>query len=104
MNVCSGGSPSNGKAWYGADNECPFVVKYNHSFYLFRNQLYGNGGLNTQYVSNNPMLFGTRNDDSHLIQQLNITAPEIIEYNGDYYIAALNPNLDGIRIAKLKWK
>lgn len=100
--VCSGGSPSNGIAWYGADSECPFVVSYDHAFYLFRNQLYGPGGLNTQYISDNPLLFG-KDDDSHLIQQLNVSAPEIVEYNGTYYIAALKPNLDGIRIAKLKW-
>jgi hypothetical protein len=102
--VCSGGSPSKGIAWYGADSECPFVVNYNQSFYLFRNQLYGPGGLNTQYVSDNPLYFGTGDDNSHLIGQLNVSAPEIIEYNGEYYIAALKPNLDGIRVAKLKWK
>jgi hypothetical protein len=104
LNVCSGGSPANGIAWYGADSECPFVVPYNNSFYLFRNQLYGPGGLNTQYVSDNPLLFGTGNDDSRLIQKMNVSAPEIIEFNGEYYMAALNPNLDGIRIAKLKWE
>jgi len=104
VNVCSGGSPSKGIAWYGADCECPFVVKIDRQFYLFRNQLYGPGGLNTQYVSDNPLLFGTGNDDSRLIQQLPVSAPEIIEYKGQCYIAALNPKLDGIRIAKLKWK
>lgn len=104
LNVCSGGSPADGTAWYGADSECPFVVEYNSKYYLFRNQLYGPGGLNTQYVSDNPLLFGTGDDDSHLVQQLNVSAPEIIEWNGQYYIAALNPNLDGLRIAKLKWK
>ncbi|MDR0542867.1 MAG: hypothetical protein LBH19_11755 [Dysgonamonadaceae bacterium] len=102
--VCSGGSPSKGIAWYGADSECPFVVNYNRTFYLFRNQLYGPGGLNTQYLSDNPLSFGTGDDDSCLIGQLNVSAPEIIEYNGEYYIAALKPGLDGIRMAKLKWK
>jgi hypothetical protein len=104
MTICSGGSPAHGSSWYGVNCECPFVVKHNNLFYLFRNQLYGPGGVNTQYVSDTPFLFGTRNDDTHLIQQLNISAPEVIEFNGEYYIAALNPNLDGIRIAKLKWK
>ena len=104
VNVCSGGSPAKMKAWFGANCECPFVVKYNQSFYLFRNQFYGPGGLNTQYVSDNPLLFGTVNDDSHFIQQMKISAPEIIEFKGEYYVAALKPNLDGIRIAKLVWK
>jgi hypothetical protein len=102
--VCSGGSPADGIAWYGADSECPFVVNYNQSFYLFRNQLYGVGGLNTQYVSDNPLLFGVGNDDSRLIRQMNVSAPEIIEYKGEYYMAALKPDLNGVRIAKLKWK
>jgi hypothetical protein len=35
---------------------------------------------------------------------MNICAPEIVKHEGQYYIAALNPNLDGIRIAKLKWQ
>jgi hypothetical protein len=35
---------------------------------------------------------------------MDVAAPEIINYNGQYYIAALNLNLDGIRIAKLEFK
>jgi len=31
-------------------------------------------------------------------------APEIISYQGSDYIAALRPGLDGIQIAKLKWR
>lgn len=103
LNVCSGGSPSRLKAWFGANAECPFVVQRDDLFYLFRNQFYGPGGLNTQYVSDNPLLFGVGND-SRMISKLNVSAPEIIEFNGEYYIAALNPNLDGMRIAKLKWE
>lgn len=103
VNVCSGGSPADGIAWYGADAECPFVVKKDDVYYLFRNQLYGPGALNTQYASANPLHFGVRNNDSFLIGKMNVAAPEIIEYNGEYYMATLNPNLDGIRISKLKW-
>ena len=35
---------------------------------------------------------------------MNLAAPEIIKYNDQYYIAALNLNLDGIRIAKLAFE
>ena len=35
---------------------------------------------------------------------MNVAAPEIINYNSQYYIAALKLNLDGIRIARLAFK
>jgi hypothetical protein len=35
---------------------------------------------------------------------MNVAAPEIINYNGQYYIAALNLNLDGIRIAMIAFE
>jgi hypothetical protein len=98
-----GARPSKIEAWFGANAECPFVVQRDKLFYLFRNQFYGPGGLNTQYASDNPLLFGV-DDDSLIISKMNISAPEIIEFEGQFYIAALNPNLDGIRIAKLKWE
>lgn len=103
IDVCSGGSPANGLAWYGADAECPFVIKRDGWYYLFRNQLYGPGNLNTLYVSRNPLLFGV-NDDSYLKKHFPVAAPEIIEYNGIHYMATLTPALDGIRIARIKWK
>ncbi len=102
VNVCSGGTPTQG-VWYGADCESPFVVHKNGQFYLFRNQLYGMGALNTQYISDDPLYFGIR-DDSRMTGQMNVAAPEIVEYKGAYYIVALKPNLDGIRMAKLAWK
>jgi hypothetical protein len=101
--VCSGGSPSRGIAWYGADCECPFVVHRDGAYYLFRNQLYGGDGLNTLYASDNPLLFGA-GDDSRLAATMHLSAPEIIEHEGTYYIAALKPGLDGIRLARLAWK
>jgi hypothetical protein len=33
-----------------------------------------------------------------------VAAPEIIEHDGQTYIASLLPQLDGIRIAKLGWR
>ncbi|MFS4457424.1 hypothetical protein [Maribacter sp. 2304DJ31-5] len=102
MNVSSGGWAGDKSTWYGGDAECPFVLKKDGYYYLFRNQRYGEDGLNTQYASKNPLDFGVGHDD-FMIGTLPITAPEIILYEGQYYIAALNPGLDGIRMAKLKW-
>ncbi len=102
MLVSAGGEAAKHANWYGGDAECPFVVEKNGYYYLFRNQRYGENNLNTQYASPNPMDFGV-NDDRYMIGTLPVAAPEIIEYNGDYYIAALLPSLKGIRIARLKW-
>jgi hypothetical protein len=71
-------------------------------FYLFRNQLYGRNNLNTQYASANPLSFGV-GDDRYRIGTLPVAAPEIVLHKGQWYIAALNPALDGIRIARLRW-
>jgi len=54
------------------------------------------------YFSHNPFNFGI-DDDSGLVAQLSIAAPEIILHNGQYYIASLLPTLDGIRIARLRF-
>jgi len=100
--VSAGGSAVELTDWYGGDSECPFVVQKDGLFYLFRNQRYGEDNINTQYCSANPLDFGV-NDDQYLIGHLPVAAPEVIHYQGQDYIAALNPGLDGIRIAKLKW-
>ena len=100
--VSAGGTPDTGDHWFGANAECPFVVHKDGLFYLFRNQLYGVPSLNTQYASPNPFNFGVGHD-RFLIGTLEVAAPEIIQYEGRWYIAALNPGLDGIRIAELEW-
>ena len=102
MMVSAGGSPEHKDRWFGGDAECPFVVNKDGQFYLFRNQLYGEDNLNTQYCSPNLLDFGV-NDDRYLIGTLPVAAPEIIFHEGEYYMAALLPSLKGIRIAKLKW-
>jgi len=95
--------------------ECPHVVKLGTSdFYLFRTQTYGphkpgqirnRGAPQTSvYHSNDPIMFGINQDEKFFICTLPVAAPEIVHYQGQYYIAALNQGaLDGIRIAKLKW-
>ena len=42
-------------------------------------------------------------DDRFLVGTLPVAAPEIIEYDGQTYIASLLPSLVGIRIAKMGW-
>jgi hypothetical protein len=73
------------------------------NYFLFRTQLYGPGAQTTVYNSDNPYNFGIDND-SYYVRQFNVCAPEIVTLEGRYYMAALNPNLDGVRIARLQWK
>ncbi len=84
--------------------ECPHVVEFKPGcYFLFRTQSYSPGAQTSVYQSNNPLNFGIDND-SYFVCKMNVAAPEIINYDGQYYIAALNINLDGIRIAKLGFK
>lgn len=98
--VCAGGAigvPPN-----PFDSECPFVVQRNGWYYLFRNQIYGPGARNTQYASKNPFDFGI-GTDKYKINTMPVAAPEIVLHQGQYYMAYLNPNLDGIRMQRLRW-
>jgi hypothetical protein len=105
-----------GRAGTGAtQSECPHVVELApHEFYLFKTQTYGpqkgrdirhRGAPQTSvYYSNEPMMFGINQDERYFVCTLPVAAPEIIHYEGQYYIAALNEGaLNGIRIARLRW-
>jgi hypothetical protein len=95
-----------GKAGTGFTSaECPFVWYHAASgyYYMFRTQVYGNPGRSTVYASKDPANFGI-NDDRFLVGTLPVAAPEIIEHEGQTYIAGLLPSLKGIRIAKLEWE
>lgn len=84
--------------------ECPFVVEPKPGqFYLFRTQRYGEKAQTSVYYSADPMDFGVDNDAGHFVTKLPVAAPEIIQHDGQYYIAALLPNLQGIRVALLNW-
>lgn len=98
--VAYGGSPGSGK--YSA--ECPFVYfdKASRYFYLLRNQFYGEHAQFTVYRSKDPLDFG-KDDDRYMVATMPYAAPEIIEAEGNTYIAVLLPSLKGIQIAKLKW-
>jgi hypothetical protein len=88
-----------GRKWW--NYECPHVVRIGGFFYLFHTQRYRNP-QSSVYRSPNPFNFGI-DDDRYFITHLPVAAPEIVLHEGQYYIAGLNPDLDGIRLAKLKW-
>ncbi|MHC4242222.1 MAG: hypothetical protein ACYSU4_07445 [Planctomycetota bacterium] len=98
--VASGGRAGGTK--YSA--ECPHVVYRQDTglYYLFRTQRYGKNNVSSIYASPDPLNFGI-NDDRFFIGTLDVAAPEILKHKGQYYIAALLPNLKGIRLSKLKW-
>ncbi len=93
--VSEGGIAGNGVV----SAESPFVVELDGYFYLFRSSSID---FNTYvYRSTNPFNFGI-NDDSMLIAKFSIKAPEIIHFNGQYYISDL-ADFQGIKLAKLRW-
>ncbi|HEX5051323.1 MAG TPA: hypothetical protein VFZ65_06095 [Planctomycetota bacterium] len=101
MMVSAGGAASSPATPF--DAECPFVLERNGWYYLFRNQVYGPNAQNTQYASRNPMCFGV-GDDRYRIGTMPVAAAEVVFDNGQYYLAALTPGLDGVRIARLRWQ
>ena len=85
--------------------ECPFVVQLGaHEFYLFRTQHYGRDAQTSVYFSTNPLDFGVNQDAGHFVCRLPIAAPEIVHQNGEWFIAALRPDLKGIQISHLTWE
>ena len=98
-------------------SECPHVVKLGENdFYLFKTQTYGrydrekddirNRGIpqTSVYHSKNPKMFGIDQDEEYFIGHLAVAAPEIVLFEGQYYIFALKQgSLEGMRCAKLKW-
>lgn len=85
-------------------SECPHVVSRHGRFYLFRTQRYGEANVSTVYHSSDPLMFGINQDDRYRATQLPVAAPEVVQYQGQDYIVALNRGLDGLRIAKLSWR
>ena len=53
-------------------------------------------------VQRTPLYFGI-DDNRPLLYELPVAAPEIILDDGQYYIASMRTEYDGLRIAKLKW-
>lgn len=96
--VLSGGSP--GSIWHEA--ECPHVVEHEGLYYLFRTSKYRNEPRTTVYASEDPFYFGI-DDDSKIVATLPVAAVEVVRHDGKYWLAALNPNLDGYRITSLEF-
>jgi hypothetical protein len=98
--VMTGGQA--GDNWWNF--ECPHVVRVGGWFYLFHTQNYAPGKQQSSvYRSADPTYFGL-DDDSNFVCHLPIAAPELIRHDGQWYIAALSPQLDGIRVARLRWE
>jgi hypothetical protein len=83
--------------------ECPHVVRTGGYYYLFRTQRYADPPATSVYRSDDPMDFGVGNDDK-FVCLLPVAAPEVILDRGQWYIAALTPDIQGIRIARLRWE
>lgn len=98
--VAYGGSSGNGPG----SAECPFVYfdKQSGYYYLLRNQRYGENAQFSIYRSKNPKDFG-KDNDKYLVERMPYAAPEIVESEGQTYLAVLLPDLKGIQIARLKW-
>ncbi|MBV9122903.1 MAG: DUF2961 domain-containing protein [Planctomycetes bacterium] len=98
--IARGGQAGNGPS----AAECPYVVELEPGqFYLFRTQRYGREAQTSVYFSRDPLDFGVDHDEGHFLGTLPVAAPEIIQHQGRFYIAALLPSLKGIQIARLEW-
>lgn len=94
-----------GQAGVGVcDAECPFVAEPRPGdYYLFKTQRYGPDAQTSVYRSSDPLCFGINQDDRYFVGHLPVCAPELVFHEGQWYMAALNPNLDGIRIIRIEW-
>lgn len=87
-----------------SSSECPHVVRIGEYYYLFRTQRYADPPTTSVYRSDDPMDFGVdAAADRKLVCLLEVAAPEVVYNDGSYLIAALAPDLQGIRIARLSW-
>jgi hypothetical protein len=65
-------------------------------------KFYGRNAQFSVYRSKNPLDFG-KDNDRYLIEKLPYAAPEVVEFEGQTFLAVLLPTLKGIQMAKLKW-
>ena len=87
--------------WWHA--ECPFVAFVDGYYYLFLTRSYKGDPETNVFRSRDPMDFGIGSDEDTWIASLPVAAPELVRHQGEWYVAALRPELDGIRIARLVW-
>jgi len=100
--VNSGGNGGDGPT----TAECPFTYYLPHdfSFYFFRaHPVKGKDEYITSiYRSADPLDFGV-DSDKYLVGSMPYEVIRIIKHGPDYFIAALNPEYDGIRLARMQW-
>lgn len=100
--VSSGGIGGDGPA----SAECAFVyyLPHDYAFYFFRaHPIKDSEEYQTAiYRSQNPLDFGV-DSDRYLIGSLPFEVVRILKDGPDFYLTALNPDYDGIRLAKMKW-
>ncbi len=100
--VSSGGMGGDGPA----SAECAFVyyIPDDNSFYFFRaHPIKGSGEYDTSiYRSQNPLDFGV-DSDTYRIGSLPYEVVRIIKDGPDFFMTALNPDYDGIRLTRMKW-
>ena len=85
--------------------ESPFVFQHRRSgaYYLFTTQRYGEDAQTSVYRSTDPRHFGLDQDEGFLVARLPVAAPEILEHEERTWLAALTPDLEGIRLVLLEW-
>lgn len=91
-----------GTNFYSA--ECPFVYRPADSpwYFLFRTQNYKTHPMTRVYRSRDPFDFGL-DHDRFLAARLPVAAPELISYQGRLLLAALTPELQGLRTARIEF-
>jgi hypothetical protein len=83
--------------------ECPFVARPtpDGDYFLLRTQRYGADAQTSVYRSPDPFDLGVDSDD-RFIGHLPVAARELIEQGGQWFVAALRGDLQGIQIAPLE--
>lgn len=85
--------------------ECPFVVERRPGeYFLFSTQRYRPRPQTTVTYSQDPLDFRSARVGARVLGTLPVAAPEVFEVKGDWYVAALLPDLTGIRVARLAWE
>lgn len=102
IEVSSGGKGGNGPA----SAECAFVyyMPEDFSFYFFRAHPHKETGeyITSIYRSHDPLNFGVGSDE-FWIGSLPYEVVRIIKDGPDFYMSALNPGYDGIRLVRMRW-
>lgn len=84
--------------------ECPFVAEPRPGeYYLFYTQAYGRNLRTTVLFSRDPLDFGGEAIKERIVTQLPVAAPEVFQVEGEWFIASVRRQYDGIEVAPLRW-